>query len=426
MSDALMSSSSLFRPRLIIHGGAGNITRKNLPPSLWHDYQTALLSVLRSTRELLARPHTTAIDAATHAVALLEDIPLFNASHGAVFTRAGTNELEASVMVSRGKQKRGCGAILLKRVKHPVLLAKEMLLRGEVGGDGHGIGGGAFGHVQLSGAEAETLAEEWGLEMVQPSYFWTQKRWEEHLRGLDREKLGDGTRTGDASWDAEEYLPQGTVGAVVMDRWGTVCVATSTGGITNKLPGRIGDTPTLGAGFWAEEWAVNQTTGAALHRQPSPPWPDLFGCVSTLVGECVPGFSAQRAMAYEPIAPRSGKSKTYTRAVAVGGTGNGDSFLKLCACHSVASITRFSAHPLRSLQSAVTQVAGPKGELQLSAEDRWGTTGEGQGGMIGIEVVEDEHGQRGVVVADFNCGGLFRTWIDDQGNEKCMVFRDNY
>ncbi|KAL9099325.1 MAG: hypothetical protein Q9187_009513, partial [Circinaria calcarea] len=100
--------TSTTTPRLIIHGGAGHITRANLPPAAYAIYRTSLLSTLRSTSDLLTTG-TTALDAATHAITLLENNPLFNCARGAVFTRTGTIELEASVMVSRGFRKRGVG-----------------------------------------------------------------------------------------------------------------------------------------------------------------------------------------------------------------------------------------------------------------------------------------------------------------------------
>ena len=403
------TSYSPVTPRLIIHGGAGNITRHNLPPAAWKQYRDSLLSILDSTNGLLSAG-VNAVDVATHAVSLLEDDPLFNASHGAVFTRAGTNELEASVMVSRGKRKRGCAVTLLKRVKHPILLAKKMLLRGD---DEDGRGGGAYQHVQLSGAEAESLAASWGLDLVDPRYFYTQKRWDEHLRGLDREKRG----TGGASWDVEEYVPQGTVGAVALDKDGTLCVATSTGGITNKLPGRVGDTPTLGAGFWAQEWTP-PISSSSLSAKPHLSNTFLPTMVDAFLANCLPSLATSQ---YAPL-PQE-KPQCRSRAVAMSGTGNGDSFLRLCACHTVAALTRFSSCPSHTLQSAMTQIAGPGGELQALAGDRWGKTGEGEGGMIGIDLHHDGKGQ---VVADFNCGGLFRTWIDERGKARCMVFRDEY
>ena len=140
----------------------------------------------------------------------------------------------------------------LRHVKNPVKLAREMLLRGEddlEGGNGEHRGpmttsedqeaivkppsGGAQGHCQLHGEGAEKLAKQWGLEMVDPSYYFVQARWDEHIDGLKREK----EKKGHASYDAELYVPQGTCGAVALDVDGVCAVATSTGGMTNKLTG---------------------------------------------------------------------------------------------------------------------------------------------------------------------------------------------
>ena len=107
-------SRPMIEPRIIIHGGAGNITRDNLPPRSYEAYQRSLLHVLAEAKHLLDAPDSTALDVAVHAVSLLEDDPLFNCGKGAVFTRAGTNELEASVMVSKGYKKRGVGCMLLR------------------------------------------------------------------------------------------------------------------------------------------------------------------------------------------------------------------------------------------------------------------------------------------------------------------------
>jgi L-asparaginase len=118
----------------------------------------------------------------------MEDNPLFNCSKGAVFTCAGTTELEASIMVSNGYRKRGVGCMMLKRVKNPIKLAREMLVKGE-----YSDGGGAQGHSQLSGEVLEELAEKWGLELVEQGYFFTQRRWDEHIRGLQKEEHGEGS-----------------------------------------------------------------------------------------------------------------------------------------------------------------------------------------------------------------------------------------
>ncbi|MCJ1254210.1 hypothetical protein MMC24_002024 [Lignoscripta atroalba] len=434
------SPKATHHARLIIHGGAGAITRSNLPPASYSAYTSALLSVNRSTSLLLSRG-TPALDAATNAVTHLENNPLFNCGKGAVFTRSGTIELEASVMVSRGYRKRGCAVSLVKRVKSPVALAREMLVRGDLGdgggggngggdGDPAGGSGGAQGHCHLSGVVVEGLAAEWGLEIVEERYFWTRKRWEEHKRGLGGvEDWGEKVGTGgvgqewegedDGGWDGREYLPQGTVGCVVLDQYGTLCVATSTGGLTNKLAGRIGDTPTLGAGFWAEEWIV---PSPAIYKQPfvrSPLITLLPGALRQGLTDCIPGLAGYVGLSQYTDADEKLPS-TSIRAVAMSGTGNGDSFLRLAAVRTAAAISRFS--PNRSLASAVCQIAGPGGELEQSAGDRWGRTGEGEGGIIGIEMVDG----KGRVVFDFNCGGMFRTWVDDDGKERMMVFKEPY
>jgi len=429
-------------PRVIIHGGAGAMNRTNLPPSLYASHRRALLSILHDTTVLL--PTHTALDIATHAVALLENNVLFNSGHGAVYTSHGTHELEASVMVSRGLVKRGVGVMGLSRVKNPVLLAREMLLRGELDG-----GGGAQGHVQLCGAEAERLAREWGVEMCMPGYFWTKKRWDQHRRGMGlgtgrgeyergrREVDGDDdgmvvvdyVASGeDHDWDGNEYIPQGTVGCVVLDADGVLCVATSTGGITNKLPGRIGDTPTLGAGFWAEQWTTENPFDRphGVVRQPEPPRGSpltrlLNGDFGGVVRDCLPGVASYLPLMQVEEEDDNGRALSQPHGVAMSGTGNGDSFLRLSAVRTAAAMTRFSFPPL-SLQWSVTRMAGPDGMLQQSAEDRWHKTGEGEGGIIGIEYVLGE----GRIVADFNCGGMFRTWIDDAGKPRMMVFREEY
>ena len=498
-----------IQPLIIIHGGAGNITRHNLPKEAYLEYRKALLDVLRESNALLARQGATALDVATHAVHLLENNALFNSGHGAVYTREGTHELEASVMVSSGYRKRGVGVMQVTRAKNPILLAKEMLIRGE-----RDDGGGAQGHCQLAGEPCDRLAAEWGLDIARPEYFWVRKRWDEHRRGLGlehsdetyekhRQHANDGlaedhsvvlsgpdllvnteaeyTCMNDPSWDGKEYLPQGTVGAVVLDSsgaytvpcntvqemstsaakirprkantvdrvsqrvasrcsafpilavvfgvrhtWvltvllGTTCVATSTGGITNKLPGRIGDTPTIGAGFWAEEWQTTHVKYTADTMQQNVPKSPLTAFIS----DCLPGLRDYISL---PSNPTSTSEIVHAkRAVAMSGTGNGDSFLRVNAVRTAAAIARYSgsspfAGGLHPLQQAVSSVAGPGGALQQSAEDRWHKTGEGEGGIIGIDYDEVTGGK---VVADFNCGGMFRVWVDDEGKERMAVFRD--
>ncbi|KAI8277534.1 hypothetical protein K4K60_006903 [Colletotrichum sp. SAR11_57] len=218
------------KPRLIIHGGAGNIKPANLAPPQYAEYRAALLTIISKTNAYMTTPTTTAtaalpsaLETAVHAVTLLENNPLFNSGHGAVFTRDGINELEASVMVTRGFAKRGVGVTGLRHVRNPILLAKAMLEHGEAdlggGSDSHPSSSeidapSAQGHTLLHGPTAELLAEKYGLELVEPGYFFTQRRWDEHIRALERERTGE---EGNATWSSSEFLPQGTRSAG--DRW---------------------------------------------------------------------------------------------------------------------------------------------------------------------------------------------------------------
>ncbi|KAK2009440.1 N-terminal nucleophile aminohydrolase [Colletotrichum eremochloae] len=478
------------KPRLIIHGGAGNIKPSNLAPPEYEAYRRALLTIVslhvsilvtasarppppplpssgkegagerrysRKGRGFLADAKETqkigktsayqttplastarlpsALDTAAHAVALLEDNPLFNSGHGAVFTRDGVNELEASVMVSRGRKKRGVGVTGLRHVRNPILLAKAVLEHGDedLGGSSSSSSAAAAaaglnvpsaqGHTLLHGETAETLARQYGLALVDAGYFFTQKRWDEHVRALQREKEGRGVST----WSADEFLPQGTVGAVALDEDGVVCVATSTGGLTNKLTGRIGDTPVVGAGFWAEEWVEDgDPTGAFLGTGGSEKGPVvvLSDALRGLMADCLPSLRTYAPLPAAGIG--SAGQTTTTRAIAVSGTGNGDSFMRVAAGRTVGAVARWK--PLSGAE-AVSFVSGPGGELQRSAGDRWGVTGEGEGGVIGIEVAvaRDAEGRvvgaRSAVVQDFNCNGMYRAWIDDDGRAYAKIYR---
>ena len=459
-------------PRIIIHGGAGAILESKFSPERRRLYRNVLLSTVRHASDLLANGES-AVAAATAAVARFEDSPLFNSGHGAVFTRAGTIELEASVMVSRGYKKRAAAVSLIRHVKNPVMLARQVLERGEQdmegstvtekpsqrehdlkGDDGNPDGGigwsqeSAGQHCHISGPEAERLAQTWGLKLVDTRYFWTKKRWDEHRRGLRQgAEGGEGPEvptwaqiTADAdgnlkemladeeaasSWDGFEYLPQGTVGAVALDFEGMLCAATSTGGLTNKLPGRIGDTPTIGAGFWAEEWRENGSSrllerasadGTQSAWSQRPALPALW---STLASTCVPwvqGYLPVHAQRLLGQGEEKGAA-SQVRALALSGTGNGDSFLRLGLARWTCAIPRLI--PSSSLGKAINGVLGHGGELERSAGDRFGRTGEGEGGAIGIELKDG----KGSVVADFNCGGMFRAWIDDEGNERARIWR---
>ncbi|KAI1323882.1 L-asparaginase precursor [Xylariaceae sp. FL0255] len=449
-------SATKVKPRLIIHGGAGNIRRENMSAERYQEYRDALIGIVITTNQFMQTPkstssekmgmsyipseytYPTALESATHAVVQLENNPLFNSGHGAVFTRDGINELEASVMVSRGYAKRGVGVTGLRHVKNPILLAKAMLEHGDGDLDGktdpgwsstdQEVGAGlnvpsAQGHTLIHGATAETLAKKYGLDLVAPSYFFTQKRWDEHISGLEREKQ----RKGVASWSPDVFMPQGTVGGVALDENGVVCVATSTGGMTNKLTGRIGDTPIVGAGFWAEEWTERHGStrgGGGGMVDISRPIIELSSTLQAFLADCLPS-----PFLYSPVASSNsyGRDVVVTRSTAVSGTGNGDSFLRVAAARSVGSIARWTGS---SSAEAVNKIAGRGGELEKSAGSRWGRTGEGEGGMIGIEcaIARDRSGAvlytRSEIVQDHNCAGMFRAWIGDDGAPAMRIWHD--
>jgi beta-aspartyl-peptidase (threonine type) len=230
-----------------IHGGAGTMSRTAISAEQERQYLDALNDVLAGAQDVLAQGGS-ALDAVTEAVRLLEDCPLFNAGHGAVFTSAGTHELDASIM--DGATLRSGAIANVNCVRNPVFAARRVMEHSK--------------HVFFVGKGAEDFAREQGLEIVDPSYFSTPARYEQLLR-VQRETPGAAVLDHDgqamvareqpaaAPIDADRKF--GTVGAVALDAQGNLAAATSTGGITNKQVGRIGDAPLIGAGCYA----ANQT-----------------------------------------------------------------------------------------------------------------------------------------------------------------------
>lgn len=220
---------------LVVHGGAGTILPENLTPELESAFAQRLTDALHAGYEML-REGSSAVDAVETAVRLLEDDPLFNAGRGAVFTAEGRNEMDAAIMDgATGKAGAVAGVI---RPKNPVSLARAVMDKTPF--------------VFLSGAGADQLAEDLGLPLEDPEYFWTETRWKQ-LKDQQRRE-GDGASTGQDGFamSLSEDNKFGTVGAVAVDSAGNLAGATSTGGMTNKRYGRIGDSPVIGSGTWAE------------------------------------------------------------------------------------------------------------------------------------------------------------------------------
>lgn len=220
-------------PRLgfIIHGGAGVIKKGSLSPEREKEYTDKLReAVLAGYKALQAGK--TSLDAVEIAIRILEDSPLFNAGKGAVFTNDGKNELDASIMDGKTL---GAGAVAgVHRVKNPITLARAVMEKSE--------------HVMMIGDGAEKFAAEQKLELVDPKYFWTQPRWDALQQILKEE--AEKKKTSQLAKE-EPYNKFGTVGAVALDKNGNLAAGTSTGGMTNKKYGRVGDAPIIGAGTYA-------------------------------------------------------------------------------------------------------------------------------------------------------------------------------
>ena len=203
---------------IAIHGGAGTITRKNMTPEKESAYRSKLKEAL-STGYVILETGGTSLNAVEATIQIMEDSDLFNAGKGAVFTNAGTNELDASIMDGSNLK---AGAVAgVKTVKNPISAARKVM--------------DETWHVMLSGDGADQFAKEQNLEIVDPIYFYTQRRWD--------------------SLKKTQAKKHGTVGCVALDKHGNLAAGTSTGGLTNKQWGRIGDSPIIGAGTYAN----NQT-----------------------------------------------------------------------------------------------------------------------------------------------------------------------
>lgn len=331
------------------------------------EYKAALSRALQSGYDVL-KDGGEAMDAAVAAVASMEDCPLFNSGKGAVFNVAGKNELETSIMLSSPpashphipSSRRGFGLTLLTHTRNPSKLARALYLAPI-----------AAPHTMLSGPTAEELGQELGIELVDSSYFFTEARWKEHRRGLGlpEEPL---PVPGDHSGKDEEdpfrvpldQLPTGTVGAVALDVRGCIAAVTSTGGRTNKLVGRIGDTPSMGTGFWAEEWFIE----GPLRRM----WRKV-----------------------------TGKGKKV--AVGVSGTGDGDYFIRLATASTIGRRMRYLNESVRKAAKHCVE------ELRQDG---------GIGGVIALD-------NKGNVAMPLNCSGMYRGVVREDGKPKTAIFDDD-
>ena len=233
----MATSARAEAPRwsISIHGGAGTMSRESMTPAQQAEYQAAL-TLARDAGAKVLSAGGSALDAVEAAIVILEDDPKFNAGRGAVFTYNGTTELDASIMDGRT---RAAGSVAAAtHTRNPIRLARAVMEKSP--------------HVFLSGVGADEFSREQGLEQVDPDWFATPERWRQ-LQELKAKKLG--------WYDVD--LKYGTVGAVAVDQAGHVAAGTSTGGLTGKRWGRIGDSPVIGAGTYADDRACAvSATGA--------------------------------------------------------------------------------------------------------------------------------------------------------------------
>ena len=301
MTVASSSNPSRATPVIAIHGGAGTLSRAHISAEQERAYHAALQQVLLAGQAVLAQGGT-AMEAVCEAVRLLEDCPLFNAGHSAVFTAQATHELDAAVMDGATL---AAGAVAgVSRIRNPVQAARAVMQNGQ--------------HVLMVAEGAERMAQEAGLATVEPSYFSTPARHAQLLAAQARQAgvvLDHDGAAALAGRAIDEGRKMGTVGAVALDAHGHLAAATSTGGMTNKLPGRLGDSPLIGCGTYADD-----------------------------------------------------------RTAAVSCTGHGESFIRVAAAHDVCARMAYGGASLEAATHAVVHEALPavQGTGGLIAVDRQG------------------------------------------------------
>jgi beta-aspartyl-peptidase (threonine type) len=228
----LLSMPSTAHPApnfgLAIHGGAGTITRATMSEEKEKAYRAALAEALKAGYDIL-KAGGSSVDAVAAAIVVMEDSPLFNAGRGAAFNAGGQIELDAAIM--DGKTQKAGAVSAIRTTKNPILVARAVMDR--------------TGHVMLTAEGAEAFAKAQGFEVMSQEYFFTPNRWESLKKEQDR------IRNNRPESESTEERKHGTVGAVALDKAGNLAAGTSTGGYTNKMAGRVGDSPVIGAGTYA-------------------------------------------------------------------------------------------------------------------------------------------------------------------------------
>jgi len=243
---ALNVSAQQKKYVMVIHGGAGTILKKNMTPEKEAAYIAALTQALQAGYDQI-KTGKSSLDAVEATIHVLENDPHFNAGKGAVFTHDGRNELDAAIM--DGKTLMAGAVAGVTTVKNPISAARAVMEKSE--------------HVMMVGAGADQFAKEAGLAIVDPKYYWTKERWDGLQQAIKEDStkavLDHGSKKSELMGTKNHDYKFGTVGCVALDKAGNLAAGTSTGGMTNKKYGRVGDAPIIGAGTYCN----NETAGVS-------------------------------------------------------------------------------------------------------------------------------------------------------------------
>src|SRR5690606_28672023 len=289
----LSAASAVAQKRyvLVIHGGAGTILKEHMTPGQEQAFREALTLALKAGYSQL-QAGKNSLEAVEAAILIMEDSPLFNAGKGAVFTHEGKNELDAAVMWG---PTRAAGSVAgVTTIRNPIRAARAVMEQSE--------------HVMLTGKGAETFAASKGLEIVDPKYFWTDNRWQALQRALARDsaqmELDHDSNKQSFNAAMINDFKYGTVGAVALDKQGNLAAGTSTGGMTNKRYGRVGDAPLIGAGTYADPQVAVSCTG----------WGEFF--IRSLAA-----YDVAAQMAYQGTTVRDAAASVIEKIGTMGGGG---------------------------------------------------------------------------------------------------------
>jgi beta-aspartyl-peptidase (threonine type) len=239
-AQTFSQNNSMENFAIVIHGGAGTILKDSMSPQLEQQYIAKLNEALKAGYDVLAKGGTS-MDAVVASIKVMEDSPLFNAGKGSVFNHEGKNEMDASIM--DGKTLNAGAVAGVHTIKNPIVGARAVMEKSP--------------HVMLTGDGADKFAKEQGLQVEDPKYFYDEKRWQQLQQIKKQEKITLDHSSDTTGWvhpkDAEFIHDKkfGTVGCVALDKYGNLAAGTSTGGMTNKKWGRVGDSPIIGAGTYA-------------------------------------------------------------------------------------------------------------------------------------------------------------------------------